>query len=216
MDNNEMQEMIAERAAKELKGPLVVNLGIGIPNRMPKYINDDQVYIHTENGMLGIGPADPDNVDPNLVNSGKQPVSEMKGASYFDSAESFAMIRGGHVGAAVLGVLQADQTGRIANWSVPGKDIIGVGGAMDLLEGAQRVICTMSHTTKTGAAKILKECTYPITSDRKVDMVITELAVFKFRDGKMYLTELMPGATLEEVREKTEADYIVALEQTVL
>lgn len=211
MDNNQIQEIIAERAAKELKGPLVVNLGIGIPNKIPRYLNDDQVYMHTENGMLGIGPADPDNIDPNLINSGKSPVSEMVGSSFFDSAESFAMIRGHHVGAAVLGVLQVDQTGRIANWSVPGKDIIGVGGAMDLLEGANRIICTMTHTTKTGAPKILKECTYPLTSQRKVDMVITELAVFKFQDGTMYLTELMPGATLEEVRAKTEADYVVAI-----
>lgn len=206
-----MQEMIAKRAAKELKGPLIVNLGIGIPNLIPKYLEDDQVYMHTENGMLGIGPADPENLDPNLINSGKQPVSETIGSSYFDSAQSFAMIRGGHVGAAVLGVLQVDQTGRIANWSVPGKDIIGVGGAMDLLEGANRIICTMSHTTKTGEPKILKECTYPLTSNRRVDMVITELAVFEFRDGAMYLTELMPGATLEEVRGKTQAEYTVDL-----
>lgn len=211
MDNNQMQEIIAERAAKELTGEMVVNLGIGIPNRIPKYLKDDSVHIHTENGMLGIGPVDPDNMDPNLINSGKDPVSEVAGASFFDSAESFAMIRGHHVGAAVLGVLQVDQTGRIANWSVPGKDIIGVGGAMDLLEGAQRIICTMTHTTKNGEAKILQKCTYPLTSNRKVDMVITELAVFKFKDETMYLTELMPGATLEEVREKTKADYVVAI-----
>lgn len=211
MDNNQKQEMIAERAAKELVGPTVVNLGIGIPNRIPKYITDDQVYMHTENGMLGIGPEDPDNIDPNLINSGKQPVTELAGASYFDSAESFAMIRGGHVDTAVFGVLQVDQTGRIANWSVPGKDIIGVGGAMDLIEGAKRIICTMTHTTKNGDPKILKKCTYPITSERAVDMVITELAVFKFENGAMYLTELMPGATLEEVRKNTEADYIVSI-----
>lgn len=211
MDKQEMQEMIAKRAAQELKGPLVVNLGIGIPNLIPKYIHDDQVYMHTENGMLGIGPADPVNWDPNLVNSGKKPVSETPGSSYFNSAESFAMIRGGHVGAAVLGVLQVDQTGRIANWSVPGQDIMGVGGAMDLLEGAGRIICTMTHTTKTGEAKILRECTYPLTSNRRVDMVITELAVFRFEDGKMYLIELMPGATLEEVRAKTEGEFTVAL-----
>lgn len=213
MGNNEMQERIAERAAKELKGPMVVNLGIGIPNRIPQYLKDDKVYMHTENGILGIGPADPNNIDPNLINSGKQPVSEVAGASYFDSAESFAMIRGNHVGAAILGVLQVDQTGRIANWSVPGKDIIGVGGAMDLLAGAKRVICTMTHTTKTGEPKILKECTYPITSERRIDMVITELAVFKIKEGMMYLTELMPGTTLDEVREKTEADYIVAIDK---
>lgn len=209
MDNNQKQEMIAERAARELKGPMVVNLGIGIPNRIPKYLTDDQVFMHTENGMLGIGPEDENNIDPNLINSGKKPISEMIGASYFNSAESFAMIRGQHVDTAIFGVLQVDQTGRIANWSVPGKDIIGVGGAMDLMEGAKKVICTMTHTTKTGEAKILKECTYPITSEKRVDMVITELAVFKYENGTMYLTELMPGVTLEEVREKTEAEYIV-------
>ncbi len=213
MNNNEVQEVIARRAARELKGPMVVNLGIGIPNRIPKYLDDDQVYMHTENGMLGIGEADPDAIDPNLINSGKQPVAELTGASYFDSADSFAMIRGQHVGAAVLGVLQVDQNGRIANWSVPGKDIIGVGGAMDLLAGAKRVICTMTHTTKAGEPKILNACTYPITSERSVDMVITELAVFKFEKGMMYLTELMPGVTLEEVREKTKADYIIAIDK---
>lgn len=211
MDKQEMQEMIARRAAQELKGPLVVNLGIGIPNLIPKHIDDEQVYMHTENGMLGIGPADPENWDPNLVNSGKRPVSEMPGSSYFNSADSFAMIRGGHVDAAVLGVLQVDQSGHIANWSVPGKDILGVGGAMDLLEGARRIICTMSHTAKTGEPKILKECTYPLTSLRRVDTVITELAVFRFREGKMYLTELMPGATLEEIRAKTAGEYTVEL-----
>ncbi len=207
----EIQNSIAKRAAKELVGPLVVNLGIGVPTLIPNYLEDESVYLHTENGMLGVGPEDLDNVDPNLVNAGKMPITELASASYFNSAESFGMIRGGHVDVAVLGVLQADQTGRIANWSVPGKNIIGVGGAMDLLSGAKKVICTMTHTTKTGEAKILKECAYPITSTRKVDMLITELAVFKFEDDQMKLVELMPGATLEEVEEKTEADFVNAL-----
>lgn len=209
----EIQHAIAKRAAQELKGPMVVNLGIGVPTLIPEYLHDDEVYLHTENGLLGVGPLEEDKLDPNLVNAGKLPVGELKGASYFDSAASFAMIRGRHVDVSILGVLQADETGRIANWSVPGKDIIGVGGAMDLLEGTKKVICTMTHTTKDGAPKILKRCTYPITSNRQVDVIITELAVFRFRDGKMMLTELMPGATLEEVRAKTEADYIVALEK---
>lgn len=207
----EIQNSIAKRAAKELVGPLVVNLGIGVPTLIPNYLEDESVYLHTENGMLGVGPEDLDNVDPNLVNAGKMPITELASASYFNSAESFGMIRGGHVDVAVLGVLQADQTGHIANWSVPGKNIIGVGGAMDLLSGAKKVICTMTHTTKTGEAKILKECAYPITSTRKVDMLITELAVFKFEDDQMKLVELMPGATLEEVEEKTEADFVNAL-----
>lgn len=207
----EIQNMIAKRAAQELKGPMVVNLGIGVPTLIPDYLHDDEVYLHTENGLLGVGLLTGE-IDPNLVNAGKLPVGELKGASYFDSATSFAMIRGRHVDVSVLGVLQADETGRIANWSVPGKDIIGVGGAMDLLAGTKKVICTMMHTTKDGQPKLLKRCTYPITSSRQVDMIITELAVFKFRDGKLYLTELMPGATLEEVRAKTEAEYTVALE----
>ena len=207
----EIQNNIAERAAKELVGPIVVNVGIGVPTLIPNYLTDDSVYLHTENGMLGVGPEDQDNLDPNLVNAGKLPVSETLGSSYFNSAESFGMIRGGHVDVAILGVLQADQKGRIANWSVPGKNIIGVGGAMDLLSGAKKVICTMTHTTKTGEPKILKECDYPITSTRKVDMLITELAVFTFEGDDMHLIELMPGATLEEVQEKTAADFVVAL-----
>lgn len=207
----EIQNNIAERAAKELVGPIVVNLGIGVPTLIPNYLTDESVYLHTENGMLGVGPEDQDNLDPNLVNAGKLPVSETLGSSYFNSAESFGMIRGGHVDVAILGVLQADQKGRIANWSVPGKNIIGVGGAMDLLSGAKKVICTMTHTTKTGEPKILKECDYPITSTRKVDMLITELAVFTFEGDDMHLIELMPGATLEEVQEKTAADFVVAL-----
>lgn len=207
----EIQNKIAARAAKELQGPLVVNLGIGVPTLIPNYLTDESVYLHTENGMLGVGPEDQENIDPSLVNAGKLPITELPGASYFNSAESFAMIRGGHVDVAILGVLQADQKGEIANWSVPGKNIIGVGGAMDLLSGAKKVICTMTHTTKTGEAKILKECTYPITSTRKVDMLITELAVFKFEDNQMKLVELMPGATLAEVEEKTEATFVNAL-----
>lgn len=206
------KELIAKRAAKELKGPCIVNLGIGVPTLIPEYVDDPTVYLHTENGLLGVGDVDEDNIDPNLVNAGKQPVSEQLGSSYFDSAQSFAMIRGGHVDVTVLGVLQADEKGRIANWSIPGKNIIGVGGAMDLLSGAKKVICTMTHVTRDGAPKLVRECDFPITSTRQVDMIITDLAVFEFEDGKMYLTELMPGVTLEEVEEKTEARYEVRLE----
>lgn len=204
----EIQNRIAKRAAEELIGPLIVNLGVGVPTLIPDYLTDDKVFMHTENGMLGVGPKDEDNLDPNLVNAGKLPITEVKGSSYFSSADSFGMIRGKHVDVAVLGVLQADQNGLIANWSIPGKNIIGVGGAMDLLSGAKKVICTMTHTTKTGESKILKNCTFPITSTRKVDLLITELAVFNFEDGLMKLIELMPGATLEEVIEKTEAEFI--------
>lgn len=211
MDKDDIKFEIAKRAAKELKGPLIVNLGIGVPTLIPDYVEDESVFLHTENGMLGVGAVDDDKIDPNLVNAGKLPVSENIGCAYFDSAESFGMIRGGHVDVTILGVLQADETGRIANWSVPGKDIIGVGGAMDLLCGAKKVICTMTHTTKTGESKLLKQCIYPITAERQVDMIITDLAVFEFREGKMYLIELMPDTTIEEVREKTEASFIEKL-----
>jgi acetate CoA/acetoacetate CoA-transferase beta subunit len=211
MDKKEMQHLIAKRAAKELKGPLVVNLGIGIPTLIPEYLSDDQIYLHTENGLLGVTDVNEEDIDPNLVNAGKLPVGEAIGASYFDSAESFAMIRGGHVDVAILGALQVGQTGEIANWAVPGKNIMGVGGAMDLIAGAKRIIVTMSHTSKQGISKILKKCTYPITSTRSIDLIITELAVFKIEDRQLKLIEIMPGATLEEIREKTDAEFITEL-----
>lgn len=203
-----MQNMIAKRAAKELKGPCIVNLGIGIPTLVANYIDDENVFFHTENGLLGVAEVDEDKIDPNLVNAGKLPVGQSIGASFFNSAESFAMIRGGHIDVAILGVLQVGQTGEIANWAVPGKNIMGVGGAMDLLVGAKKVIVTMTHTSKEGKSKVLNECTYPITSTRSVDLIITELAVFEVIDKQLKLIELMPGVTIEEVRAKTEADFI--------
>lgn len=202
------QEKIAKRAAQELRTNEIINLGIGIPTLVSNYVTDKQVYFHTENGMLGVEDVEEENIDPNIVNAGKFTVGEGIGAVYFDSASSFSMIRGGHVDVAILGVLQIDETGQIANWAVPGKNIIGVGGAMDLLVGAKRVIVTMTHTTKNGESKILKECTYPITSTRSVDMIITELAVFELRQKQLYLVELMPGVELQEVMEKTEAYFI--------
>ncbi|MFD6441410.1 3-oxoacid CoA-transferase subunit B, partial [Peribacillus sp. NPDC060186] len=192
----------------ELTGPCTVNLGIGIPTLVAEYIHDDNVFLHTENGLLGVTDVVEEDIDPNLVNAGKLPVGEAIGASYFNSADSFAMIRGGHIDVAILGVLQVDQTGVIANWAVPGKNIMGVGGAMDLLVGAKKVILAMTHTNKDGSSKILKECTYPITSTRSVDLIITELAVFKVVDQSLRLIELMPGVRIEEVRAKTEADFI--------
>lgn len=199
--------MIAKRAAAELQGPCVVNLGIGIPTLVAKYIEDDLVYFHTENGLLGV--TEVDEVDPNLVNAGKLPVGEKVGAAFFNSAESFGMIRGEHVDVAILGVLQVDETGCIANWAIPGRNIIGVGGAMDLLVGAKKVIVTTTHTTKEGKSKLLKECTFPITSTRSVDMIITDLAVFDVVEGRLVLKELMPEVTLEEVRRRTEAQFVV-------
>lgn len=207
MNKSDMQHLIAKRVAQELEGPCVVNLGIGIPTLVAEYMDATDIYLHTENGLLGVTDVEADQIDPNLVNAGKLPVGEAVGASYFNSSDSFAMIRGGHVDVAILGALQVEQTGVIANWAVPGKNIMGVGGAMDLLVGAKKVFVTMSHTSKDGSSKILKECTYPITSTRSVDMIFTELAVFKVVDQQLKLVELMPGATIEEVREKTEAEF---------
>ncbi|KIH70321.1 3-oxoacid CoA-transferase subunit B [Salinicoccus roseus] len=212
-----MKDMIAERAARTLEEYSIINLGIGIPTLVANYLDKDRYYLHTENGMLGVTSVEEEDIDPNLVNAGKLPVGEAVGASYFHSADSFAMIRGSHVDVAILGVLQIDETGQVANWAIPGKDIIGVGGAMDLLVGAKKVIITTNHTAKDGSPKFLKECTYPITSTRKVDMIITELAVFERKGEAFELVELMGDATLEEVKEKTEAHFTVseALERSL-
>ena len=207
LNKADMQHVIAKRVAQELEGPCVVNLGIGIPTLVAEYMDAADIYLHTENGLLGVTDVEEADIDPNLVNAGKLPVGEAIGASYFNSSDSFAMIRGGHVDVAILGALQVEQSGVIANWAVPGKNIMGVGGAMDLLVGAKKVFVTMSHTSKDGGSKILKECTYPITSTRSVDMIFTELAVFEVVNKQLKLVELMPGATIEEVREKTEADF---------
>lgn len=205
-----IKDMIAERAAGALEEQSVINLGIGIPTLVANYLDKEKYFLHTENGLLGVTSVAEEDIDPNIVNAGKLPVGEATGASYFNSADSFAMIRGGHVDVAILGVLQVDETGQVANWAIPGKDIIGVGGAMDLLVGAKKVIITTNHTAKDGSPKFLKECTYPITSTRKIDMIITDLAVFERKGEKFELIELMGNATLEEIREKTEADYIVS------
>lgn len=210
--NKEIQEMIAKRAAEELKPESVINLGIGIPTLVAKYVDTTSIFFHTENGMLGVGElASDEEFDPSLVNAGKLPIAETIGASYFNSSDSFAMIRGGHVDIAILGALQVDEQGYIANWAVPGKNIMGVGGAMDLLVGVKKIIVTTNHTTKTGEPKLVKQCSYPITSVRKVDVIITELAVFTFSNNQLVLTELMPGVTLDEVKEKTEAAFQISL-----
>lgn len=203
------KQYIASRAAKELKNGDVVNLGIGIPTLVVDYLPDDtEIHLHSENGILGFGPTpSEENIDPDLVNAGKLPVSVKKGASFFDSPTSFAMIRGNHVDVAILGVLQVDQYGHIANWAIPGQDILGVGGAMDLLEGAKKVIVTTTHTTKTGEPKIVEELTYPITSLRKVNVIVTELAVFRVNERGLELTEIAPGVTLDEVKQKTDAPF---------
>src|SRR5690625_2609828 len=173
------KEMIAKRTAQELSPHSVINLGIGTPTLVANYLNKEDYYLHTENGLLGVTSVEEEDVDPNLVNAGKIPVGEAIGAAYFHSADSFAMIRGGHVDAAILGALQVDESGIVANWAIPGKGIIGVGGAMDLLTGANKIIITMSHVSKDNSPKFVEKCTLPITSTRIADMIITDLAVFK-------------------------------------
>lgn len=206
------KEMIAKKAAELLTPHSVINLGIGIPTLVADYLDKDSFYLHTENGLLGVTSVAGEDIDPLLVNAGKLPVGEAKGASFFHSADSFAMIRGGHVDVAILGALQVDTNGRVANWAIPGKDIIGVGGAMDLLAGAKKIIITTNHLTKDGFPKLVDECTYPISSTRRADTIITDLAVFHWKDGLYELVELMGDATLEEVARKTTASYKVSIQ----
>jgi 3-oxoacid CoA-transferase len=205
------KELIAMRAAKELKDGDIVNLGIGIPTLVSKYIESKLVFLHTENGLLGVDDLKTkDDIDPLIVNAGKLPIGEAIGASYFSSADSFAMIRGGHIDVAILGALQVDENGYIANWAIPGENIMGVGGAMDLMSGAKKIIVTTNHTNKKGESKLVKSCSYPITSIRKVDVIITDLAVFEMKNNTLTLIELMPGIQLEEVRSKTESNFVIA------
>ncbi len=201
---------MAKRAFAELKRGDVVNLGIGIPTLVADLIKpEDGIVLHTENGMLGVGPepSDGGGAMNYPVNAGKVPVTALPGASYFDSADSFAMIRGGHIDVAIMGGLEIDEAGNLANWAVPGKPLLGVGGAMDLASGAKKLIVTLSHTDREGNSKVVPECTLPLTARSCVDVCITELAVFKFIEGKLTLIELLPGATLEEVRAKTAAKF---------
>ena len=206
------REIIARRAARLLEPGWVVNLGIGIPTLVSKYIDPDEIFLHTENGLLGVGsPPPPDAVDPNLIDAGKRPVTRRPGASIFDSAASFAMIRGGHVDAAVLGALQVDERGRIANWAVPGEPVLGVGGAMDLLVGARSVVVVMAHTGKDGSPKLVPALTLPITSLRPASWVVTDLATFRVDETGLVLTELVPGVDARMVRERTGCRYREAL-----
>lgn len=212
--SDEVRTRIATRAAQELRPGEIVNLGIGIPNLIPSLLGDEtEVFLHTENGLLGVGPRPTeDELDPDLIDAAKRPVTALPGAAYFDSAQSFAMIRGGHVDAAVLGALQVSIAGDIANWAVPGKDVLGVGGAMDLVVGARRVIVTMTASSSAGEPKIVPECTYPLTARAAADVVVTELSVFRLRDGALVLTELLDGATVDEVRAVTGAPFDIDLE----
>ena len=202
--------LIARRALAELRPGDVVNLGVGIPTLIADLIKPQHgISLHTENGMLGLGPAPADGGAMDYpVNAGKLPVSALPGSSYFDSADSFAMIRGGHIDVAVMGGLQVDEGGSLANWAVPGKPLLGVGGAMDLASGARRLIITMTHNNRDGSAKLLRRCSLPLTAASALDLLITELAVFAFDEAGMRLVELMPGVELDELRGRTEARFI--------
>lgn len=204
------KQIIAQKVASHIEPYAVINLGIGIPTLVPNYLEEGDYYFHTENGLLGVAELDEANVDPQLVNAGKLPVGEDIGASYFHSADSFAMIRGGHIDVAILGALQVDSKGRIANWAIPGKDIVGVGGAMDLLEGAKQVIVTMLHTSKDGAQKLLDECTFPITSERVADLIITERATLKWQEDHYELIEVSEGYTLQDIEQSTSLQYTIS------
>lgn len=207
---DEVRLRIARRALQELKSGDVVNLGVGIPTLVADLITPEHgIILHTENGMLGVGPSPKAGGALDYpVNAGKIPVTALPGSSYFDSADSFAMIRGGHIDVAVMGGLQVDENANLANWAVPGKPLLGVGGAMDLASGARRLIITMNHTERDGSPKIVPECTLPLTATGVVDMIITELAVFVFDEGQLRLVEVMDGVSIDEVRASTSAKFI--------
>lgn len=205
---------MAQAALAELNQGEIVNLGVGIPTLVADLITPEHdIVLHSENGMLGVGPAPTSGGAMDYpVNASKIPVTAVAGSSYFDSAESFAMIRGKHLDAAVLGGLQVDEKGNLANWAVPGKPLLGVGGAMDLATGAGRVIVTMTHVSKDGSSKVVPQCTLPLTARHAVDVLITDLAVFAIDQTGLTLTRLMPGATLEQVKSSTEAEFTIALQ----
>ncbi len=204
-DRNQM----AARAAEELEDGMYVNLGIGIPTLVANYVGDKDITLQSENGMLGIGPfPTEDEVDPDLINAGKQTVTELARTAYFDSATSFGMIRGGKIAAAILGAMEVSEQGDLANWMIPGKLVKGMGGAMDLVAGVKRVVVIMDHTSKHGESKLLKECTLPLTGKAVVNRIITNLGVFDVVSGGLKVAELADGVTLDEVRTMTDATLV--------
>jgi 3-oxoacid CoA-transferase subunit B len=208
----DVRQTIIKRAVLEIKDGMNVNLGIGMPTLLANEIPPEySVLLQSENGLLGIGPYPlSEEVDPDLINAGKETVTAVPGSSYFDSAESFAMIRGGHIDLAILGGMEVSETGDLANWMIPGKMIKGMGGAMDLVNGAKRVVVVMEHVNKQGESKVKPKCDLPLTGKNVVNRLITDLAVFDFNEQGMILIELQKGVSIKEVQEKTEAQFTVS------